>query len=229
VQCQGRGITIASLQIGVEIRRKGDSMAATNAEQSPSAAKKFPRVVLIAASADGIGATSQIIRALPRDFPAAVVIVQHRPPFRPSLLTNLLASRTDLVVTDATTGHRLRPGTIYLAKPDRHLMFSETGTFRYTDGTRIRFLRSSANPLFESAAKVFGTNAVAVVLTGSGMDGTDGVQAVKSRGGTVIAQDPATASHSSMPTAAIRTGVVDYVLPIDQIAPKLVQLMTKAA
>jgi two-component system chemotaxis response regulator CheB len=204
-------------------------MTATHAEQSPGAAKKYPPVVLIAASADGIGATSQIIRALPRDFPAAVVIVQHRPPFRPSLLTNLLASRTDLVVTDALTGYRLRPGTIYLAKPDRHLMFSETGTFRYVDGRRIRFLRSSANPLFESAARVFGPNAIAVVLTGSGMDGTDGVQAVKTRGGTVIAQDPATASHPEMPSAAIRTGTVDYVLPLEQIAPRLVQLMAKAA
>jgi two-component system chemotaxis response regulator CheB len=204
-------------------------MTVTRPEQSRTAAKKFPPVVLIAASADGIGATSQIIRALPADFPAAVVIVQHRPPFRPSLLTNLLASRTALVVTDAMTGRRLRPGTIYLAKPDRHLMFSDTGTFRYFDGTRIRFLRSSANPLFESAARVFGSNAVAVVLTGSGMDGTDGVQAVKTSGGIVIAQDPATAPYADMPTAAISTGAVDYVLPIEQIAPTLVRLFAKAA
>ena len=204
-------------------------MTLTNPEQSRSAAKKFPPVVLIAASADGIQATSQIIRALPRDFPAAVVIVQHRPPFRPSLLTNLLAARTDLLVTDAMTGHRLRPGTIYLARPDRHLMFSDTGTFRYTDGTRIRFLRSSANPLFESAARVFGSNAVAVVLTGSGMDGTDGVQAVKTGGGVVIAQDPATSAHPDMPAAAINTGAVDYVLPLEQIAPTLVHLLARAA
>jgi two-component system chemotaxis response regulator CheB len=204
-------------------------MTAAHTEQSPSTAKKFPPVVLIAASADGIAATSQIIRALPHDFPAAVVIVQHRPPFRPSLLTDLLAARTTLAVTDAMTGQRLRAGTIYLAKPDRHLMFSETGTFRYIDGTRIRFLRSSANPLFESAARIFGSNAVAVVLTGSGMDATDGVQAVKTRGGIVIAQDPATATHPSMPTAAIRTGVVDYVLPIEQIAPTLIRLLAKAA
>jgi two-component system chemotaxis response regulator CheB len=203
-------------------------METTPAKEIPTTAKKLPPVVLIAASADGIQATSEIIRALPASFPAAVVIVQHRSPFRPSLLTDLLAARTPLTVTDARTGDRLSPGTIYLAKPDRHLVFNQRGTFSYMDGTRIRFLLSAANPLFESAARVFGPRAIAVVLTGSGSDATDGVQTVKTHGGIVIAQDPATSRHTGMPSSAIATGAVDHVLTLDQIAPKLIELVGRA-
>ena len=136
----------------------------------------LPPVVVIAASADGIAATSTIIKDLPADFPAA------------------------------------------------HLTFNRDGTFSYADGTRIRHLMSSANPLFTSAAEVFGAKAIAVVLTGSGFDGTDGVQAIRALGGTVIAQDPTTSRYPSMPAAAIRTGSVDYVLPIEDVAPLLIRL-----
>jgi two-component system chemotaxis response regulator CheB len=203
-------------------------METTPAKEIPTLAKKLPPVVLIAASADGIEATSEIIRALPASFPAAVVIVQHRSPVRPSLLTDLLAARTPLAVTDAHTGHRLSAGTIYLAKPDRHLVISPRGTFSYMDGTRIKFLLSAANPLFESAARVFGPRAIAVVLTGSGSDATDGVQTVKTHGGIVIAQDPTTSRHAGMPSSAIATGAVDHVLKLDQIAPKLIELVGRS-
>jgi two-component system chemotaxis response regulator CheB len=132
-------------------------------------------------------------------------------------------------VIDARTGDRLSAGTIYLAKPDRHLVFNQRGTFSYMGGMRIRFLLSAANPLFESAARVFGPRAIAVVLTGSGTDATDGVQAVRTCGGIVIAQDPATVTHASMPTSAIATGAVDHILPIAQIAPKLIELVGAGA
>lgn len=199
-------------------------MEATKPEIFPAPAKKLPPVVVIAASADGIAATSAILQSLPADFPGAVIVVQHRPAFSRSALTEVLARRTSLRVTDASTGYRPRPGVVYLAKPDRHLTLDKRGTFQYVDGRRIRFLRSSANPLFESAAQIFGTKLIGIVVTGSGMDGTDGVQAIKARGGTVIVQDPTLARHPSMPTAAIRTGSVDYVLPIEQIAPLLIKL-----
>jgi two-component system chemotaxis response regulator CheB len=82
-------------------------------------------------------------------------------------------------------------------------------------------VRSSANPLLESAAKVFDDRVIAVVLTGSGMDATDGIQSVKAQGGIVIAQDRATSEYFGMPGAAVRTGVVDYVLPIEAIGQML--------
>ena len=99
------------------------------------------------------------------------------------------------------------------------------GAFVYRDGRRIRFLRSSANPLFESAAKVFEGHVIAVVLTGYGRDGTDGVQGVKIHGGTVIAQDLATSEQWSMPQSAIQSGAVDYVLPLSAIGPALNDLV----
>jgi two-component system chemotaxis response regulator CheB len=85
---------------------------------------------------------------------------------------------------------------------------------------------SSANPLLESVAPIFSDHVIAVVLTGSGLDATDGVQAVKACGGIVIAQDEATSLHFGMPGSAIRTGVVDRVLPLSSIAPALVELVS---
>jgi two-component system chemotaxis response regulator CheB len=199
----------------------------TPREISHSTAENLPPVVLIAASADGINAISSVTGALPPDFPAAVVVVQHRSADIESLLTRILAKRTQLMVNDAVAGQRLDPGNMYIANPSRHLTFNDDGTFRYVDGTRIRYVLSSADPLFQSAARIYGPKTVGIVLTGSGMDASDGVRAIKACGGTVIVQDPATAGHSGMPAAAIRTGAVDFVLPLQEIAPKLVALVTR--
>ena len=186
-------------------------------------------VVLIAASAGGIEALHEVLGALPRTFGAAVVIVQHRGPDRQSLLARVLARASALPVIDARDGDRLAAGTIYVAKADQHLTIDAAGAFQYVDGRRIRHVLSSANPLFASAAAALGPRAIAVVLTGSGMDATDGVQAIKTHGGVVIAQDRATSAHFGMPGAAIETGVVDYVIPLAAVAPTLVRLVTERA
>ena len=89
----------------------------------------------------------------------------------------------------------------------------------------MHFCRPSAERLFETVAENYGNKAVAAVLTGTGNDGSIGVSAIKSHGGMVIVQDPADAEHPGMPMAAIRTGCVDYVLPLDEIAQKLIQLV----
>jgi two-component system chemotaxis response regulator CheB len=91
---------------------------------------------------------------------------------------------------------------------------------------RIRHVLSSANPLFSSAAKVFGSRVIAIVLTGSDRDATNGVQTVKTRGGIVIAQDRATSKMFAMPRSAIETGCVDRVMPLEEIAPALMRLAT---
>jgi len=181
--------------------------------------------VLIAASAGGIRALSTIARALPADFPAAVLVVQHRTPTHKSMLVPILARSSSLPVEEAQPGHVMRAGTMYVAKPDLHLTVDPQGAFQYIDGPRIRHLLSSANPLFTSCAQSLGRRVIAVVLTGSGMDATDGVQDVKASGGTVIAQDEATSEHFGMPASAIQTGSVDYVVPLSGIAPMLVRLV----
>ena len=136
------------------------------------------------------------------------------------------SSALPVVLVDSP-GMRMRTGTVYVAPPDRHLVITASARFDLVGGRRIRHLRSSANPLFESAAAVFGPRVVAVVLTGGDSDATDGVQAVSAMGGTVIAQDPATARFSSMPEAAIASHCVTAVLPLDAIGPALVKLVVK--
>jgi two-component system, chemotaxis family, protein-glutamate methylesterase/glutaminase len=124
-------------------------------------------------------------------------------------------------VIAAAQGQAIEPGTVYVAKPDLHLTIDANRRFAYANRRRIHFVRSSANPLFESAARVFGGRTIAVVLSGSGSDGTEGAQGVKKQGGWVIAQDKATAKHWGMPESAVKSGAVDYLLPIHLIGPAL--------
>jgi two-component system chemotaxis response regulator CheB len=204
-----------------------DQVANIMSGSNPDSPPPFP-VVLIGASAGGIRALRKLLSELPKDFPAPIVIVQHRSPSRTSELSTILARSSSLPVIDAEVDDVMKAGVVYLARPDLHLGISTAGQFVYSDGRPIRYVLSSVNPLFASAAKVFGGRTIAVVLTGSGADGTDGVQAVKTHGGTVIAQDRATSEHFGMPGSAIATGAVDYVLPLEEIAPALVRLAARS-
>lgn len=180
-------------------------------------------VVVIGASVGGVEAIRTVVHGLPASFPAAVVIVLHRSAVRPWLLDAVLQRWTDLSVQWIENETPLLPGVIYLAPPDRHVHITGERTVVPADGRRIRFVLSSANPLFESAAEVYGPRAIGVVLSGGGFNATDGVQAIASRGGFVIAQDQASAKHFSMPASAIGTGAVHAVLPLGRIAPELIR------
>ena len=184
-----------------------------------------PWLIAIAASAGGIQAMNIILAALPADLPASIVVVEHRTPSKTSSLEQILARSARVPVETADEHKVIRPCVVYVARSDLHLTIAPTREFSYVDGTRVRGVLSSANPLFESAAAAFKNRMIAVVLTGSGTDATDGVQRVKAHGGTVIAQDPATAQFFSMPSAAIKTGAVDYVLPVEAIAPALAAIV----
>ena len=107
---------------------------------------------------------------------------------------------------------------VYVAPPNRHLLVGGAGMLSLSDSELVHFVRPSADLLFESMAGAYGARAIACVLTGSGRDGAMGVTAVKARGGTVIAQDPASAEFAGMPQAAVGTGMVDFVLPLEEIA-----------
>ena len=186
-------------------------------------------VVLLAASAGGIGALERVLKDLPPALPAAIVIVQHRKAAPSDGLLQVLGRSTRWPMKLAGDGDPLEPGVIYLARSDRHLTIRPDRCFEYVDGTKVRWLLSSANPLFASAAESFGDHALAIVLTGSGRDGTDGVQAVKAKGGIVLVQDEATAQRFEMPRSAIETGAVDRVLPLDRIAPAIIDIVSPAA
>ena len=180
-------------------------------------------LVVLAGSAGGIAPIGDVLAALPAEFPLPIAVVLHRSPHLPSLLAKILQRRTRLHVCDARAGERLCAGTVYVAPAARHLMLDSGGAWATRDGKRERHVLSSANPLLESAAAVLDGGVIAVVLSGSGMDATDGVQAVKAAGGTVVVQDRESARFYGMPSAAIATGTVDHVLPLGEIAGFLVR------
>jgi len=194
---------------------------------SDTATEAF-EVVALAASAGGLRALSQVLGGLPAGFPAALVVVQHLDPHHPSHLSEILAHRTPLRVKEAEEGDRLSHGVVLIAPPDRHLLVRPDGTLELSRAEAVHFSRPSADRLFESLALSFGPRAVAVVLSGSGSDGDHGVRAVKARGGFVIAQNAASSEFFGMPGSAIRSGAVDRVLPLDDIAPALVSLLAGA-
>jgi two-component system chemotaxis response regulator CheB len=184
-------------------------------------------VVALASSAGGIAALSEILGSLPGDFPAAIVVVQHLDPRHRSLMADILRRRTTLDVLQAADGDRIRPGTVYIAPPDQHLLVNADGTLSLSHSELVHFVRPSADLLFESVAASYRQRAIAVVLTGTGSDGSMGIGAVKKMGGTVLAQNQASAEFSGMPGAAIRSGNADFVLPLDEIASALVTLVMK--
>ncbi|MEP0892052.1 chemotaxis protein CheB [Leptolyngbya sp. PL-A3] len=166
---------------------------------------------------------------LPADFPAATLVVQHLSPSFPSQLVQILSQRTQLRVKSAATGDVLRPGTVYVAVPDHHLIVQPNGTLLLSDAPKMNFVRPAADKLLMSVANTYKSRAIAVVLTGRGSDGALGVLAIKKHGGTVIAQDNLTSEAFHMPQAAIATGNVDQVLPLEEIASMLVRLVTSEA
>ncbi|MGW5863325.1 chemotaxis protein CheB [Streptomyces sp. NPDC055239] len=175
-------------------------------------------IVAVASSAGGIQGLGSILGALGPDLPVPVLVVQHLDPRHRTLLAEVLTRRTELTVKLAKDQESVEPGTVYLAPPDRHLLVGPEGMLTLSNSKLVHFVRPSADLLFESVAGAYGPRAIACVITGTGMDGAMGVEAVKSRGGTVIAEDPQSAQFAGMPRAAVETGAVDFVLRIDEIA-----------
>ena len=182
-------------------------------------------IIALAASAGGLKALSHVLAALPAAFPASIVVVQHLDPRHRSLMADILGRRTALQVKQAEDGGRLTPGMAYIAPPNRHLLVNPDGTLSLSQSELVHFVRPSADLLFESVAASFKDRVIAVVLSGTGSDGSMGVRAIKKMGGTVVVQDEKSSEFFGMPGAAVQTGCVDFVLPLDEIAPALVTLV----
>lgn len=179
-------------------------------------------IVALAASAGGLNAVQRVLAGLPDTFPVPVLVLVHLQADRESQLAEILDRATTLPVTQAEDGDHLRPGHVYVAPPARHLSVAD-GSVRLSDDPPDHFVRPSADHLFTSIAEVYGDDAVVVVLTGGGSDGAEGATAVHEAGGLVFAQDADEADHSGMPAAAIATGSVDRVLPLDGLAAALIE------
>lgn len=184
-------------------------------------------IIAIAASAGGLKALSAVLSELKADLPVAIVVVQHLSPNHPSQMAEILTRRTPLQVKQAADRDCLKPGTVYIAPPDRHLLVNPDGSLSLSQSEKVHFVRPSAEVLFESVASSYKNRAIAVVLTGSDRDGTQGVRAIKNMGGVVIAQNKETSLVFGMPGAAIDTGCVDFILPLDEIAGALTELVVK--
>jgi two-component system, chemotaxis family, protein-glutamate methylesterase/glutaminase len=208
-----------------EAIRTGLHLGATGPDRLASAFEDAAfGVVAIACSAGGQAALRELLAGLPDRFPAAVVVLLHWPAEKPLKLTSLERVSV-LPITLTQEGQSLKPATVFFAAPGRHLLIKPNGSILLSQTPRLHFVRPSADLLFESVAASYGNRAIAVILTGVGRDGSIGVRSVKAAGGPVLAQDQATAAYFAMPKAAIATGCVDHVLPLEQIAPTLVSLV----
>lgn len=183
-------------------------------------------VVTIGVSTGGPNALALLIPALPADFPVPMVIVQHMPPYFTQLLAERLNSESDVTVLECRSGTVLQPGHVYIAPGDHHMVVEQNKddvVAILNQKPQENFCRPSADVLFRSVAKVFGRNALAVVLTGMGHDGTDGCQHIQDRGGQVIVQDEATSVVWGMPGFVVKGKLADKVLPLDQMAEEIIQ------
>ena len=209
------------------MRKNSDRPSVESTPRHPVTKRGEFELALIAASAGGIPALQDFLAKLPADFPVPIAVVLHRAQSRAALIARILSKNCPLEVKLAEESEELRAGTVYVAPAREHLVVRANRKFHLMNGGRIKYVHSSANPLFESAAYALDGRVVAVVLTGSGTDGTNGVQTVKGMGGVVLVQDPASSAYSSMPLSAIGTGAVDRVLPLEQIPRELVKLVTR--
>jgi two-component system chemotaxis response regulator CheB len=188
---------------------------------APAAARLPYDIVVIGCSLGGMQALEIIFKAIPRDFCVPIAVVQHRHRASNETLPSHFRRFSRLPVVDVEDKQWIRPGTVYLAPANYHLLV-ERGEFNLSVDEKVRFSRPSIDVLFQSAADAYGSGVIAMVLTGANDDGARGAQRVKRRGGVVIVQDPQTAEAPEMPRAAIAAGPVDQILPLDQIASYLV-------
>jgi two-component system chemotaxis response regulator CheB len=180
-------------------------------------------IVVVGTSVGGVEALTSLVSLLPGDLRASLFIVLHTMPRRESLLPDILQRVAALPVAPATDGEPIRPGRVYVAPPDLHLVL-RADQMRLLLGPKANGHRPAVDPLFRSAADAFGPRVVGVVLTGGRDCGAGGLVDIKRRGGIAVVQDPATAVGPEMPRNALATGVVDFCLPVEEIAPLIVRL-----
>jgi len=181
-------------------------------------------IIVLGASAGGVEALKTVIGGLPSDLPAAVFVVLHIPAGNVSLMPSIINREGTLPAHHPNDFEEITHGKVYVAPPDHHLLV-DCEFVRVTRGPTENHHRPAVDPMFRSAAVSYGPRVIGVVLTGTLDDGTAGLQAIKKRGGLAIVQDPKDALYSGMPSSAIENVAVDHILPINEIAPMLAQLV----
>jgi two-component system chemotaxis response regulator CheB len=189
-----------------------------------------PRVLLIGSSTGGPQALMSLVAEIgPVIDRFPVLITQHMPPTFTTILAEHLARASHRPAHEAIDGEVVKPGHIYLAPGGRHMRVTRQGggaVIALDDGPAINFCKPAVDPLFSSAIDVWQGSVMALVLTGMGSDGMRGGKDIVAAGGSVIAQDEATSVVWGMPGAAAHAGICSAVLPLNQIAPKLVRMFS---
>ena len=191
-----------------------------------------PRVLLVGASTGGPQALTKLVTQLDAVTDSApVLIAQHMPATFTAILAEHLSRASAKTVREAADGEPVLAGTIYLAPGGRHMKVARRDGMAVVvldDGAPVHFCKPAVDPLFASAAEVWGAWNLALILTGMGTDGTDGAAAIVAGGGSVIAQDEATSVIWGMPGSAVEAGVCSAVMPLEQIGPKVVRMFLGA-
>ena len=199
------------------------------ATPTPGKTRKHHRdIVVIGASAGGITALKELVKTLPPEFPAAILVVQHIAADSPSILPEILSHASALPAKHPLPGEAIVPGTIYVAPPDHHLLVEDEKVLVARGPKENRF-RPSIDALFRSAAYTYGPRVIGVVLTGYLDDGTSGLWSLQRLGGVAIVQDPLDAVSPAMPTNALQYVAADYVVPLAEISALLVRLTLEPA
>jgi two-component system chemotaxis response regulator CheB len=183
-------------------------------------------IIVIGASAGGFEALKKLVAGLPPDLDAAIFVVWHMPPEVKGLLPQVLNSQKTLLAANAIDNEPIVNKRIYVAPPDRHLII-ENGFVRVTRGPKENRFRPAVDPLFRSAAYIYGPRVIGIVLSGALDDGTAGLWTIKSRGGIAIVQDPEDAEIPSMPQNALDAVEVDHVMPLNKISELLTNLTSE--
>jgi two-component system chemotaxis response regulator CheB len=180
-------------------------------------------IIVLAASTGGVDALKQILSSMPADLPASIFVVTHIGA-HPSILPAVLQSSCNLPVKHAIDGEEFTVSNVYIAPPDRHLLLYN-GTTALSDGPKENFTRPAADPLFRSAAVIYGRRVIGVVLTGDLDDGAAGLRAVRACGGYTLVQDPADCRAPSMPVHALRAAGADVVAPVARLGTAILEAL----
>lgn len=188
-------------------------------------AEKGLLAVGVAASTGGPSALTEFFKTIPSRKDTAFLVVLHGPDWMLKGFTSTLQKETDMIVCLGEEGMTVDPGVIYMAPGDRHMFVDpRSGRIKLSDAAAINFVKPAADPMLQSLGICFGPQAIAVVLTGLGCDGAQGVREVHKHGGKVFVQDPATAVAPSMPNSAMKTGVVDGTEPLERLGAAVASL-----
>jgi two-component system chemotaxis response regulator CheB len=184
-------------------------------------------VVAVGASAGGVESLRALVAGLPPDFPGAVLVVLHLPRDAPSALPTILNRSGPLPAATAVEDEHLRPGRIYVAPNDHHLLLLD-GHLRLSHGPAENGHRPAIDPLFRSVARAVGPRGIGVVLSGSRDDGAAGLASIVARGGAAVVQDPADALYPSMPLAALAQAPTEHVAPAAKLGGLLAEMTAMA-